>query len=109
VACRHPGRRPSAYARRTASPPQRLLEHLRRDQFGLALYPLAWVSHLWEKAVAVFAELDGYPKRQVFRLDAASDGLAGFQGACEYDFRPGQVRPPVSQPGKMPSRPLVAA
>ena len=34
----------AAYTRRTGRPPERLLEHLRRDQFGLALYPLAWVS-----------------------------------------------------------------
>jgi hypothetical protein len=33
----------AAYAQRTGRPPQSLLEHLRRDYFGLALYPLAWV------------------------------------------------------------------
>jgi hypothetical protein len=99
----------AAYARRTARSPQQLLEHLRRDHRGLVIYPLAWVSHLWEKAVSVFADLDGFPRRQVFGLNNAADDSVGFQGACEYDFRPGQVRPRVSQSGKMPSRPLVAA
>jgi hypothetical protein len=84
----------AAYAQRTARPPQRLLEHLRRDHCGLVLHPLAWVSHLWEKAVAVFAEVDGFPKRQVFGVNHAADDLAGFEGACEYDFRPGQVPHP---------------
>ena len=45
----------AAYASRTGRSPQRLLEHLRREHLGLVLYPLGWVSHRWQQAVAVFA------------------------------------------------------
>ncbi len=76
----------AAYARRTGRSPQRLLQHLRRERLGLAIYPLGWVSHLWEKAAAVFADLDGFPRRQVFRLENLPDDLAGFHGAAEFDF-----------------------
>ena len=57
-----------AYSRRTGKHPQCLLEHLRRDHSGLSLHPLAWVSHHWQQAVAVFADLERFPRRQVFRL-----------------------------------------
>jgi hypothetical protein len=90
----------AAYAARTGRSPQHLLQHLRRDQFGLAMYPLGWVSHLWEMAVAVFADLSGVPRRQVFRLHHAPDDLVGFRGACEYDFYHGQARPTLQNKEK---------
>ena len=76
----------AAYAARTGRSPQRLLEHLRRDHLGLALYPLAWVSHHWQQAVAVFADLERFPRRQVFRLRQLPDDLVGYQDAAEFDF-----------------------
>jgi hypothetical protein len=63
-----------------------LLEHLRRDHLGLVLHPLAWVSHHWQQAVAVFADLEQFPRRQVFHLRQPSDDLVGFQNAAEFDF-----------------------
>lgn len=77
----------AAYAARTGRSPQRLLAHLRRDRLGLALFPLAWVSHHWESAVAVFADLGRFPRRQVFRAQPLADDLAGYQDAAEFDFR----------------------
>jgi hypothetical protein len=82
----------AAYASRTGRHPQRLLEHLRRDHFGLALYPLAWVSHHWQQAVVVFAGMERFPKRQVFRLRQLPDDLVSYQDATEYDFHESRFR-----------------
>jgi hypothetical protein len=76
----------AAYAARTGKSPRRLLQRLRRDHFDMALYPLAWVSHLWEQAAAVFGDLEQFPRRQVFHLRQPADDLAGYQGAAEFDF-----------------------
>ncbi len=59
----------TAYASRTGRHPQRLLEHLRRDHFGMPLYPVAWVSHHWQQAVAVFADMERFPRRQYSGYD----------------------------------------
>jgi len=98
----------AAYAARTGRSPRCLLQHLRRDNFGFAIYPLAWVSHAWEQALAVFADLDGLPKRQVFRLNLAPDDLASFQGACEYDFHHGHGRPTLQDKEKQDCLPSPA-
>jgi hypothetical protein len=82
----------AAYANRTGRHPQRLLEHLRRDHLGLALCPGAWVSHHWQQAVAVFADLERFPKRQVFRLGKLPDDLVGYQDATEYNFHESRFR-----------------
>jgi len=76
----------AAYAQRTGRPAALLLEHLRRDHLGLVLQPLGWVSHHWQQMAAVFADLAGFPRRQVFRLRHQADDLVGFQGAAEFDF-----------------------
>jgi len=77
----------TTYAARTGKQPQQLLEHLRRDCFGLNLFPLPWVSHHWQKAVAIFADLERFPRRQVFPLRL--DDLVGFHDAAEFNFRSG--------------------
>ena len=79
----------AAYAAFTGRSPQHLLEHLRRDQFDLVLYPFAWVSHHWRQAVTIFADLERYPKRQVFQLRQMPDDLFGYQGAAEFNFHSG--------------------
>jgi hypothetical protein len=76
----------AAYAARTGKSPQCLLERLRREHGGLILHPLAWVSHHWQQAAAVFADLERFPRRQVFHLRHMPDDLAGFRGAAEFDF-----------------------
>jgi hypothetical protein len=76
----------AAYAQRTGGHPQCLLEHLQRDHSGLLLHPLAWVSHHWRQAVAVFADLERFPRRQVFRLRCLADDLIGYQDAAEFNF-----------------------
>ena len=83
----------AAYALRTGRSPRHLLERLRRDRFGLALYPLAWVSHHWHQAVSIFADLDRFPRRQVFRLSQLPDDLVGFHDAAAFDFRSGPQCP----------------
>jgi len=75
----------TAYATKTGLAPEVLLERLRREHGGLVLHPLAWVSHHWQQALAVFADLERYPQRQVFYL--RRDGLTGFHDAVEFDFR----------------------
>jgi hypothetical protein len=75
----------AAYAARVNQTPASVLEHLRRECHGLTLYPLAWVSHRWRQAAAIFADLQHFPMRQVYRLNDG-DGLSGFHGAAEFDF-----------------------
>lgn len=81
----------TAYSARSSKPPQYLLERLRRDCFGLTLYPLSWVSHHWQQAVAIYADLERFPRRQVFPL--RHDDLIGFHDAAEFDFRSGPQCP----------------
>jgi hypothetical protein len=69
-----------------------LLQKLRREYFGLVLYPLAWVSHHWQQAVTVFADLDRFPRRQVFRLRHLRDDLIGYPGAAEFNFLESRFR-----------------
>ena len=73
------------YASRIGRAPARVLEHLRRDHQGLAIFPLSWVSHHWQQAAAIFADLRHFPHAQVFRLRQHVD-LAGFQDASQFDF-----------------------
>ena len=58
----------------------------RRDHNGLTLYPLPWVSHLWERFRAVFVDLADFPRHQVFQLSDPATDLCGFRAACEFDF-----------------------
>ncbi len=81
----------AAYAARVGKTPADLLEHLHREHQGLTVYPLAWVSHHWQRAAAIFADLRQFPPRQVFRLPRR-DSLAGFHHAAEFDFRRSGVK-----------------
>ena len=75
----------AAYVARVGKTPACLLERLRREHQDLTLHPLAWVSHHWQQAAAIFADLRQFPKRQVFCLQQR-DSLNGFHGAAEFDF-----------------------
>ena len=57
-----------------------------REHFGLILYPLEWVSHTVQSAVAVFADLGRMQRMQVFHLRHAQDNLVGYRGAVQFDF-----------------------
>jgi hypothetical protein len=63
-----------------------VLESERRTHVGLTLFPLVWVSHHWQQTVAVFADLHGFPKRQVFRIPRVPEDLQGQNGAAQFDF-----------------------
>lgn len=63
-----------------------LMHDRRRDHHGLTLYPLPWVSHLWERFRAVLVDLGGLPKHQVFDVADPVKDLCGFRAACEFDF-----------------------
>lgn len=63
-----------------------LMHERRRNHNGLTLYPLPWVSHLWERFRAVFVDLADFPTYQVFRLSDPASDLCGFRAACEFDF-----------------------
>lgn len=75
----------AAYAARVGKPAECLFEQLRRDHQGLSLHPLAWVSHQWQEATAIFADLTRFPERQVLRVQQPDD-LAGYYGAAEFNF-----------------------
>jgi len=76
----------AAYARRTGKSPERLLKRMHRDYFGLSLLPFPWVSHHWQQAVAVFADLKPFSKPQVFSLRCPPNDLIGFQDTSAFDF-----------------------
>jgi len=65
---------------------EELMRERRRDHNGLTLYPLPWVSHLWERFRAVFVDLADFPTRQVFGLSDPATDLCGYRAACEFDF-----------------------
>ena len=80
------------YARRTGRRPDELMQHLRRSHYGLTVYPLAWVSHHWQQAVTVFADLERFPRQQVFWLHQLPGNLVGYQDAADYDFYQSRFR-----------------
>jgi hypothetical protein len=96
-----------AYSRRTGKAAWRLVEAIRREYFGLSLYPLPWVSHHWQQAVAVFADLERFPKRQVFSLRHPPGDLVGFQGAAEFDFVQSRFHTVVKQRSPRERRPVL--
>jgi hypothetical protein len=98
----------AAYAARTGKPPERLMERLSREHGGLILQPLAWVSHHWQQAVAIFADLERFPRRQVFRLRQPSDDLVGYQGAAAFDFHGSEHAVPKQCSAGQP-QPVLAA
>ena len=83
-----------AYGRHTGRSPDDLLKTVRRSHFGLTLFPFPWASHHWQQAVAVFADLNRYPQRQVFPLHRLPDDLVGCQQVAEYDFFNSRFRLP---------------
>ena len=95
----------AAYAARIGTDPKCLLKRLRRDFQGLTVFPLAWVSHHWQQAAAIFADLTHFPRRQVFRLHNRDD-LVGFHDAAEFDFLD---RSGVRRPGLRRRRQALAA
>ena len=95
----------AAYAARIGTDPMCLLKRLRRDYQSLTIFPLPWVSHHWQQAVAIFADLTHFPQRQVFRLHERDD-LAGFRDAAEFDFLD---RSGIKRPGLRRRRKALAA
>jgi hypothetical protein len=95
------------YAARTGRPPQDLLNRVRLHHSGLALFPLAWTSHAWDKVEQVFADLDRFPRRQVFRVEKLPDDLMGFQGAAEFDFS--HFRPATTGRSSRQHQPVLAS
>ena len=76
----------AAVCRRRRKSARRLLDATRRTHVGLVLYPLPWVSHHWQQAALLFADLRSFPKRQVFSVGHLPGDLQGYQGAVEFDF-----------------------
>jgi hypothetical protein len=73
-----------AACRLARRPAARLLAQSCRRRFGLALYPLDWVSHRWQAFAQTYADLSRFPRCQVFRV---RDGqLAGYRGAAQFDL-----------------------
>jgi hypothetical protein len=84
----------AAYCQRTGQSPDHMLSTCRRNYFGLALYPFPWVSHHWQQVVEVFADLERFPRRQIFPLKNLPDDLVGCQGVAEHDFFHSRFRMP---------------
>ena len=73
-------------ARRRRAPAQHVLQSSKRGYQGLVLYPLEWVSHHWQRAALILADISYFPRRQVFSLKDFPDDLQGYRGAAEYDL-----------------------
>jgi hypothetical protein len=85
----------AASARQTGRSPKGLLAESKRVHEGLALYPLEWVSHEWQRAAGVFADLRTFPRWQVFPLARLPEDLQGFRGASQFDFCDSRFRRPL--------------
>jgi hypothetical protein len=96
-----------AYSRRTGKSAERLLTRIRRDYFGLSLHPFPWVSHHWQQAVAVFADLERLPRRQVFSLRHLPDDLVGFQDAAQFDFLHSRFRSVAKRRSRSQRKPVL--
>ncbi len=73
-------------------PREVMFEDFQRRQDGLTLYPMEWVSDQMKGSLAIFAELEGVPRRQIFPLKEFPGDLAGHQGAMAYDFHASGLR-----------------
>jgi len=76
----------AAVCRRRNQSASAVLESARRDDRGLNWYPLEWVSHLWQEAVTIMADLHRFPRQQVFAAQNVPGDLQGHHGAAAYDF-----------------------
>ena len=86
-----------AFRRRIPCPEDVLLDKFRRCFKDLWLLPVDWCSDALDQAVAIFAEMTGFPRLQLFRVDRLPDDLCGYRGAMSWDFvhtpwRDGQVK-----------------
>ena len=67
-------------------------------------FPLDWVSHVWEQIAQIYADLRGFPHFQVVPFEESGTSLAGYRGACEFDFYQsrftGRLIPPGSRLSK---------
>jgi hypothetical protein len=73
-------------AQRLRKAPAELFRETSRQYFQLSLRPLNWVSHEWERITAVFADVKGFPRRQVIGVQDPAAGLVGQNGAVAFDF-----------------------
>jgi hypothetical protein len=64
---------------------QQALVQFRRLHRRRWLYPMAFVSHAWQRFQSVYVDVKTIPKRQVIRLDG-DESLVGYRGACQYDL-----------------------
>ena len=69
-----------------------MFENSQRLQDGLTLYPMDWVSNQLDFSLALFAELAGLPRRQIFPLSKFPRDLVGHQMTMAYDFHAGEHR-----------------
>ncbi|HMP06432.1 MAG TPA: hypothetical protein PJ982_08800, partial [Lacipirellulaceae bacterium] len=82
----------AALAARFDLPADSLMAKFRRERSGQTLYPLDWVSHQAQQAATVWAELAGFPQRQVFGLNRSGSQLVGYAGAAAFDFSERETR-----------------
>jgi len=69
-----------------------MFENFKRRQDGLTLYPMDWVSNQLDGSLALFAELEGLPRRQIFPLSKYPGDLVGRQSAMSFDFHASERR-----------------
>jgi hypothetical protein len=80
------------------------LHRSQRRHRGLTLFPLPWVSHLWQQFTAVFADVSRFPRYQLFLGNSPSSVLQGYYGAAEFDFSPNNRGSSTSRRGRAKQR-----
>jgi hypothetical protein len=63
-----------------------MLRKFKREWDGLCLVPLDWVSGQLSFSVAVFAEMERMPKRQLLDITDWPGSLSGISGASAFDL-----------------------
>lgn len=99
----------AAACQATNEPADALLRKYRRDHFGLALYPLAWLGQQTDQAMAVFADMAAFPRRRAFQLPALPGDLIGSHEGVEYDLFASRFRRQARERAKPRAHVLAAA
>ena len=60
---------------------------------GMAIFPLEYVSHHWERITAILVNLKTFPKRQLIALEPHARNLRGYDGAIEFDLLSSRFSP----------------
>lgn len=74
-------------ARRSGRSPMLTFRASNQTIRGQEAWPLAFVSHAWQRISTVYAEVGDLRRRQLIGLESGAKALSGFSGAVQFDLR----------------------